>query len=158
MNTILDKYEQDIEDSFDTQKSIKTKSLVDNLKTAATKHLKSKKSIDLLFQKGKSININPIRVVYLPKQEPSNIPANVSVAVPKKNIKLAVNRNLIKRRIREAYRLNNSDFKTHLSTNEIGLDLMFVYNSKQILPYVEIEDKIKVILTRLIKLSEVVSE
>jgi len=47
MNTILDKYEQDIEDSFDTQKSIKTKSLVDNLKTAATKHLKSKKSITI---------------------------------------------------------------------------------------------------------------
>ena len=47
MNTILDKYEQDIEDSFNAQKSIKTKSLVDNLKTAATKHLKSKKSITI---------------------------------------------------------------------------------------------------------------
>ena len=47
MNTILDKYEQNIEDSFNAQKSIKTKSLVDNLKIAATKHLKSKKSITI---------------------------------------------------------------------------------------------------------------
>lgn len=129
-----------------------------NNKFSKLEKLKSKKSIDLLFQKGKSINIAPIRVVYLPKQESNNIPANVGVAVPKKNIKLAVNRNLIKRRIKEAYRLNNNTFKTHLLTNNISLDLMFVYNSKQILPYGEIEDKIKVILTRLIKLSEVVSE
>jgi ribonuclease P protein component len=129
-----------------------------NNKFSKLEKLKSKKSIDLLFKKGKSIRINPIRVVYLPKQEPSNIPANVGVAVPKKNIRLAVNRNLIKRRIREAYRLNNNEFKKHLLNNQIGLDLMFVYNSQHILPYSEIEDKIKVILTRLIKLSEVVSE
>jgi predicted DNA binding CopG/RHH family protein len=47
MNTVLDRYEQDIEDSFNTQKSIKTKSFLDNLKIAATKHLKSKKSITI---------------------------------------------------------------------------------------------------------------
>ena len=34
MNTILDKYKQDIEDSFNAQKSIKTNSLLDNLKIA----------------------------------------------------------------------------------------------------------------------------
>ena len=47
MNTILDEYEQDIEDSFNSQKSIKTKSLLDNIKFAAAKHLKSKKSITI---------------------------------------------------------------------------------------------------------------
>lgn len=129
-----------------------------NNKFSKLEKLKSKKAIELLFQKGKSININPIRVVYLPKQEKSNIPANVGVSVPKKHIKLAVNRNLIKRRIREAYRLNNHDFKNHLLKNNLGIELMFVYNSQQILPYSEIEAKIKVILTRLIKLSEVVIE
>ncbi len=129
-----------------------------NNKFSKHEKLKSKKTIDMLFSKGRSINNGPIRVVFLPKQDPSNIPANVGVAVPKKNIKLAVNRNLIKRRLREAYRLNNHPFKTHLITNKIGLDLMFIYNTKQILTFNEIEDKIKVILTRLIDLSEVVSE
>jgi len=129
-----------------------------NNKFSKHEKLKSKKTIDLLFSKGKSFNSNPIRVVYLNKQDLTTIPANVGVAVPKKNIKLAVNRNLIKRRIREAYRLNNHTFKSKLIKNEIGLDLMFIYNSKQILSYNEIEDKIKVILTRLTELSEVVSE
>jgi len=46
-NTVLDEYEQDIEDSFNTQKSIKTKSLLNNYKIAATKHLKSKKAITI---------------------------------------------------------------------------------------------------------------
>ncbi len=47
MNTILDKYEQDIEDSFNAQKRIKTNLLLDNFKRASTKHLKSKKSITI---------------------------------------------------------------------------------------------------------------
>jgi predicted DNA binding CopG/RHH family protein len=47
MNNTLDKYEQEIEDSFNAQKSINTKSLTDNFKTAAAKHLKSKKSITI---------------------------------------------------------------------------------------------------------------
>jgi ribonuclease P protein component len=129
-----------------------------NNKFSKHEKLKSKKTIDMLFAKGKSLNNNPIRVVYLPKQEITNVPANVGVSVPKKNIKLATNRNLIKRRMKEAYRLNNQSFKSELIKNNKGLDLMFIYNSKQILTYNEIEDKIKVILTRLTKLSEVVSE
>ena len=47
MRNTLDKYEQEVEDSFNDQKSIKTKSLIDNFKTAATQHLKSKKSITI---------------------------------------------------------------------------------------------------------------
>ena len=129
-----------------------------NNKFSKHEKLKSKKTIDMLFSKGRSINNGPIRIVFLPKQELTITPVNIGVAVPKKNIKLAVNRNLLKRRIREAYRLNNDEFKTHLINNGIGLDLMFVYNTKQILTFNEIEDKIKVILTRLIDLSEVVSE
>jgi predicted DNA binding CopG/RHH family protein len=52
MNTKLDKYEQEIEDSFNAQKSIKTNLLIDNLKTTATKHLKSKKSITIRVANG----------------------------------------------------------------------------------------------------------
>ncbi|MCO6500747.1 MAG: ribonuclease P protein component [Vicingus serpentipes] len=127
-------------------------------KLSKNEKLKSKKAIDLLFSKGKTIHIFPIRAIYKQKELATQIPINMSVAVPKKNIKLAVNRNLLKRRMREAYRLNNHELKTHLQKTEVELNMMFIYTAKQILPYKEIEEKIKVILTRLIELSEVVGE
>ena len=125
-----------------------------NNKYSKKEKLKSKKAIDLLFSKGKTINAFPIRLIYIPKTELEEDFSNMGVTVSKKNIKLAVNRNLIKRRIREAYRINNNELK---NTNS-KLNIMFIYTSKQILPYKEIEAKIKVLLTRLIELSEVVGE
>lgn len=129
-----------------------------NNKYPKNEKLKSKKAIDLLFTKGKLINDAPFRLIYLPKASPEGTPIAMGVTVSKKNIKLAVNRNLIKRRVREAYRLNNNDLKSHLKTIEVEINIMFIYTSKQIIPYKEIEAKIKVILTRLIEVSEMASE
>lgn len=111
--------------------------------------LKSTKDIDGLFNGGKSIHESPIRAIYKKKEEPSKTCLSVGVSVPKKFHKHAVDRNLLKRRIREAYRLNNYQLKQALLTSEMQLNLMFVYGSKQILSYNEIEEKIKVILNRL---------
>ncbi len=116
--------------------------------------LKSKKAIDLLFSKGKGINAYPIRAMVLPKCEVDDVVLSAGFSVPKRNIKLAVNRNVIKRRMREAYRLNNKALKLWLTENEKGIDLMLIYTAKQIHSYQEIEEKIKVILTRLIDKSE----
>jgi ribonuclease P protein component len=129
--------------------------MVTNNKFSKHEKLKSKIAIDTLFSKGKSINEYPIRLVFLPKEEASYIVANVGVVVPKKQVRLAVNRNLIKRRLREAYRLNNNELKTVLKKNDLSLNMMFIYSNKQILDYTAIEDKIKVILTRLIEQCEV---
>ena len=116
--------------------------------------LKSKKDIEHLFKQGKSINAFPLRVIYVKKSEAKNITINAGVSVSKKNIKLAVNRNLIKRRVREAYRLNNSEIKNHLQKNGVEINLMFIYSAKEILSYQKIEDKIKVLLTRLMEINE----
>lgn len=118
--------------------------------------LKSKKTIDLLFNKGKVINAYPIKAIYHNKEVVGAVFINVGVSVPKRNIKLAVNRNLIKRRMREAYRLNNEALKLQLKKQGVGYDVMFIYHSSQILSYQEIESKIKVILTRLTELGAVV--
>ena len=127
-------------------------------KYAKNGKLKSKKAIDSLFRQGKTINAFPIRAIYLSEENATGISTNVGVSVPKKNFKRAVDRNLLKRRMREAYRINNHSLKTHLKKNASVINIMFIYTAKQILPYKEIEDKIKVILSRLIELSEVVSE
>ncbi len=120
-----------------------------NNKFSKIEKLKSVKDIDDLFNAGKSIHETPIRAMYIQKIAQSKITISVAVSVPKKFHKHAVDRNLLKRRIKEAYRLNNRQLKKTLLVSEIQLNIMFVYGYKQILSYIEIEDKIKVILNRL---------
>ena len=129
--------------------------MITNNKYTKKEKLKSKKAIEHLFKKGKSVNAFPIRVIQVKKSEPKGVLINAGVTVSKKNIKLAVNRNLIKRRIREAYRLNNSELKVHLKKNALEINIMFIYGAKEILPYSLIEEKVKVLLTRLIKINDV---
>lgn len=118
--------------------------------------LKSKQAISYLFKQGKYLHHSPIRAIYAIKDTEETI--KVAVSVPKKNIRLAVNRNLIKRRIREAYRLHNQDLKAHLKNKNLGLEVMFIYTGKQICSYQEIEPKIKLTLKRLMEQHEVVDK
>jgi len=69
----------------------------------------SRKHLDLLFKNGSSFLLYPFRVSYLFIDEPADVPAQVVINVPKKRYKRAVDRNLLKRRIREAYRLNKQN-------------------------------------------------
>lgn len=70
--------------------------------------LKSKKLIEQLYAEGKSIKVFPFRMVFLQVQHTSDFPCQVGFSVPKRNFKLAVSRNRIKRLMRETYRLQKN--------------------------------------------------
>ena len=111
--------------------------------------LKSKKVIEKLFESGRSILVYPVKLVYIDTEIPSTYPVQASFSVSKKNFKKAVQRNLIKRRMREAYRLNKNNFYT--ITEERQLAMMFIYIAREKLPYTNIESSIKQLLKRVSK-------
>ena len=79
-----------------------------------TERLKSRKLIKKLFEEGISIKNYPFRLVYIATKTP---PIKSSFSVPKRNFKKAVDRNRIKRLIKEAYRLEKKNLFKTLSFN-----------------------------------------
>lgn len=115
-----------------------------------SERLCSQKLITELFSKGKSFYINPFKVVWHSTDLPVGIPSQLLISVSKRNFKKAVDRNKVKRLIRESFRKNKSPLYEYCKLHEKQCIFMISYNTKIILPYSEIENKIKVILQRLV--------
>ena len=107
--------------------------------------LHSKKSIKELFDKGSSFFIYPFKVLYLSLNSEHAETNQVLFSVSKRKIKKAVHRNYIKRRMKEAYRLNKSILISTESKNRLA----FVYVSSELEDFDTIESKIKKILKRI---------
>ena len=113
--------------------------------------LSRKKIIDLLFEKGNKFWISPFKIVWMNNPEANSAPAQVLIVVPKQRIKKAVSRNLLKRRIREAYRKNKSSFYDFLQEHDSTCAFAVIYTYDEIAEYSDIEEKIILILQRLQK-------
>ena len=101
-----------------------------------------KKGIESLLARGRHGNAGAIRYIYaLDNGEEYN---RILISVPKKLFKRAVKRNLLKRRIRESWRRLKGGLDS-----ECGVDILFMYSTKEILPYQEIYDCISGIVGRL---------
>ena len=120
-----------------------------------SERLHSKLLIGNLFDKGKSFFSYPYRVTFLHVERGEGPPAQILVAVSKRNFKSAVDRNKIKRLIRESYR-NNKHVIWDSYDNKPNEQLLLsvVYVGKTIEPYTEIERKLILILHRLIEKDE----
>lgn len=101
--------------------------------------LRSKKVIGELFELGKSFYSKPFLVIWEKTNHEQKYPAQMAVSVSKKLFKRTVYRNLLKRRIREAYRLNKHLLFKFLENKNFGVIFIFVYREKQIMDYHSIE-------------------
>lgn len=95
------------------------------------------RDIDSLMERGEVIFKFPIRAHYLLRQDENG--SRMMVSVPKRNFKRAVKRNLLKRRIREAFRLN--------SAGAPAADILFTYVGKEVEDYERIAASVTAILS-----------
>ena len=122
----------------------------------AYERLKSKKDIDLLFETGQERFVYPLKLIYLIREKTDDAwPLKFGISVPKKKLNKAVHRNLIKRRCREAYRLNKSSLQDFISSQDKQLIMLFIYLESELKEYDLIEKSIKKQLNAL--LSEISS-
>jgi ribonuclease P protein component len=101
--------------------------------------LSGKIEIDRLFETGKSFNSAPFKIIWLEISD-STVPAKTVISIPKRLFKRAVDRNRLKRLTREAYRKNKHLLFSNLDTKKILL--MFIFTSKTMIEYKEMEEKI----------------
>lgn len=102
--------------------------------------LKSKKLIEQLFAEGQSVSAFPLRLVYLGTTFDDAVIAKTGVSVSKRHFKKAVDRNRIKRLLREAYRLNKASFFNNLST-QYAFMILYIGKEKPTYTQVEISTK-----------------
>ncbi len=117
--------------------------------------LYTENEIGELFALGLAHFIHPIKAKYFTFNS-ENADYKLLISVSKRNFKRAVDRNLIKRRIKEAFRKNSYQLKTILEDKKVSINIALIYVSSNILDYHEIEElvikQIKYLANRLEKI------
>ena len=115
-----------------------------------TDKLKSRKTIEQLFSEGKSLSAYPIRAVYVFSNNYNHLQTGFSVS--SRNFKKAVDRNRIKRLLREAYRLQKNDLEKSILAKACRLSIFLIYTGKELPTYSEIYNACGSILQRINKI------
>lgn len=113
--------------------------------------LKSRKLIDKLFKSGKSFSVNPFKVIWLAENKDANLQTGVGVS--SRNFKRAVDRNRIKRLMREAYRLQKNALESKLNTVDKHWSVFVLYTGKTLPDHNLVYEKFTVIINKLLKVA-----
>ena len=111
--------------------------------------LTSRLAISEIYDKGKHLNDYPFKIVWLKQTGQSEL--KVVFSVPKRKFKRAVDRNQIKRKLREAYRKYKHTCQKAIEAKNTGVSLFLIYLGKEIPPSKIVDDKIILLLNRLTK-------
>jgi ribonuclease P protein component len=122
--------------------------VAEKLTLGKNERLKSRKLIEQLFSEGNKFGIVPFRIFYLYKEE-KKMSLQFGVGVSSRNFKKSVDRNRIKRLIREAYRLQKADLQNKLKQKNGELSLFVIYTGKELPEYREVFAKMKNVLDKL---------
>jgi ribonuclease P protein component len=110
--------------------------------------LSSRKAIQRLFESGKSFGFYPFRLIWKENLSESDPMARVVISLPKKRFKRAVDRNLIRRRIREIYRKRKPEFYEKLKSIDQKIDFIMIYVGEKDMEFNELDRKISALLLR----------
>lgn len=117
---------------------------------AKSERICSRRIIDTLFGGGsRSFSAYPLRLVYMKMEQQDEAKAKILVSVPKKHFKHAVDRNRVKRQVREAYRHNKQILLDVMQSREgESLALAFVWQAKVMIKTEEVAEKMQLLLSR----------
>lgn len=115
-----------------------------------SERLKSRKQTELLFSDGKKFSVHPFRIFY---SGTAISGMRFGVGVSSKNFKKAVDRNRVKRVVREAYRLQKNELQEQLKERGVGMNIFFIYTGKELPVYSDTYEKVGKILIKLSQLN-----
>jgi len=125
-----------------------------NYKLPKSEKLRSRTAVNRVFSEGKSLMAYPLRAAYRLRPADDQ-PVQFLITIPKKRIRKAVRRVLLRRRVREAYRLNRQQLLTDaLQQCHCGVDIAFIYLSDSVVEYDVINAKMQSLLQRLAQQAE----
>jgi ribonuclease P protein component len=126
------------------------KTSLTNRKFGKNERLCSKKIIGNLFLSGTVVKKFPFKLIY-GCDNSGRTPVKVLVSVPKKIHRRATQRNFIRRKIREAYRLKKHVLYEVAEMGRGTLNIIIIYTASNVYTYAEIEKKIEKILVELVE-------
>lgn len=111
-------------------------------------HLKSRKVIKQLFSNSHSYAVYPLRLVWIPIEKENAYPVKFALTVAKKRVKKATHRNRIRRKIREAWRLNKHLLYEKIKEEPQAFAFMVIFSGQEEATFDQIEQAMRTIIYR----------